>query len=447
MKVHENIFKAYDFRGVFPTEINAEIMRKIGQSFARFVQTKKILVGGDMRISGEELKKAFIDGVLSQGVDVVDLGLITTDTLYFASGKNNLPGAMITASHNPKEFNGVKFCRAGAMPIGESSGLLQIKEFVLNQEFANYEKMGIVEKEENIVKEFADYVLTFIDSQKIFGKKIVIDAGNGMAGRLCPAVFDSLAVQVVPLFFELDGTFPNHQPSPIEKENNRFLVEKIKEEKADLGLAFDGDADRVFFFTENGEMIDSSFITAMIADSFLQKFPGETILYNVNVSRVVPEIVAERGGFSMMTKVGHSFIKEKMKETNAIFAGEHSGHYYFRENYRADSGIIAGLIVLELLCQSNLKMSELLQDYARYFRIEETNFKIENKEFILQKIKDKFGDFLVQDYDGVSFEMGEWRFGVRVSNTESLLRLNLEAKNKELLAQKFRELVDFINSK
>ncbi|MFA6537218.1 MAG: phosphomannomutase/phosphoglucomutase [Patescibacteria group bacterium] len=446
MLIHETIFKAYDIRGIYPQEINAEIMRRIGQAFAKFCTATEVLVGYDMRLSSYELKMAFISGILSQGVDVVDIGLITTDTLYFVSGKYNLPGAMITASHNPKELNGVKFCQAGAMPIGENSGLLQIKDLVLHQDFVDKESLGKVEIRENALPEFAGYVLTFIDSQKIKNKKIVIDAGNGMAGKLCPLVFDQLSVEVVPLFFELDGNFPNHQPSPIEKENNRFLTAKIKEVGADLGLAFDGDADRIFFFDENGQVIDSSFITAMIAESFLQKYKGEMVLYNVNVSRVVPEIVEENGGKSLMTKVGHSFVKEKMKETNAIFAGEHSGHYFFRDNYRADSGIIAGLMVLEKFCDTQLSMSEFMQKYARYSRIEETNFTVKNKNEIIEKIKKIYDHYLIQDYDGVSFEMGAWRFGVRSSNTEPLLRLNLEARDEKLLNEKFTEIRGLITN-
>jgi len=444
MLINQSIFKAYDFRGRYPAELNPEIIKKIGQAFADFAQNQQILVGGDMRLSTEELKQSFIQGIISQGVNVLDLGLVSTDALYFAAGKYNLPGAMITASHNPKEFNGVKFCRAGAMPIGENSGLLEIKNNVLNKDYLEKEILGQIEKKDNILKEFSDYALTFINQTKIQNKKIIIDAGNGMAGALCPLVFEKLQIDCQPLFFELDGNFPNHQPNPIEKENNRFLIEKIKEEKADLGLAFDGDADRVFFFDEKGESVDSSWITALIAENFLQKEPGSTILYNVNVSKVVPEIAKEYSGKAIMTKVGHSFIKEKMAETKAIFGGEHSGHYYFRDNYRADSGIIAALLVLEKWGEYAISFSELIKKYARYARMEETNFTVENKDEVIEKIKKVYAQYLVQDYDGVSFEMGEWRFGVRGSNTEPLLRLNLEADNEQLLKEKFSELKKFI---
>ncbi|MFH0814651.1 MAG: phosphomannomutase/phosphoglucomutase [Candidatus Falkowbacteria bacterium] len=438
----DNIFKAYDVRGVYPNELNEEIMEKIGGAFVKFLGASSILVGCDMRISTPQLVEAFKRGALKGGAQVTDLGQISTDCLYFASGKYNLAGAMITASHNPKEWNGVKFCRAGAEPIGADSGLREIESLVIKQ---------------SILSEFRDHCQSFIDKTKLRSLKVVIDAGNGMAGKMVPAVFQGLPIQVVPLFFELDGNFPNHQPSPIEKKNNLALIERVKVERADLGLAFDGDADRVFFVDEHGEMVDSSFITAMIAKKMLEKFPREKIIYSVTVSNAVPELVAKMGGSAILTKVGHSFIKQVMKETNAIFGGEHSGHYYFRDNFRADSGIIAALIVLEMLSEASAQdgrngkpFSELVGEFQTYHKIEETNFQVADVKVVLENFKKQFGANLAQDFDGMSFEFKdafgkiEWWFNVRASNTEPVLRLNLEAKTRELMAEKFGEIASII---
>ncbi|MFH1946680.1 MAG: phosphomannomutase/phosphoglucomutase [Candidatus Magasanikbacteria bacterium] len=439
--IPEQIFKAYDFRGVYPTEIDADVMERIGRAFAVFAKSDKILVGYDMRLSVPETSTAFKKGITAMGVDVIDLGQVSTDTIYFASGHYKLPGAMITASHNPKEYTGVKFCRPGAEPIGKETGLEEIKTMVLtpsNPPLAGVE--GVVTKKEDILEEFAEHCYKFIDKDKIKPLKIVIDAGNGMAGKIVPVVFKDLPCEIVPLYFELDGSFPNHQPSPIELENNLDLIAKVKKTGADFGIAFDGDADRAFFIDEKGEMIDSSLIVAMVAGKMLEKNPGSTIIYNVVVSKSVPELVERLGGKPLMSKVGHSYIKQDMKETNAVFAGEHSGHYYFRDNYRADSGIITALVVLQMLSESAKKMSELLQEFKIYHKIEETNFRVEDKEVIINKLKEKFPNNIIQEFDGVSFDLGDWWFNVRPSNTEPLLRLNLEAKTEELMGEKFEEM-------
>jgi len=444
--IPESIFKAYDFRGIYPTEIDADVMERIGRAFAIFASSPKILVGYDMRISAPETSVAFIKGIMSMGVNVVDLGQISTDTIYFASGHYNLPGAVITASHNPKEYTGVKFCKPGAEPIGKESGLEDIKEMVLKNEWEEVGNMGEVEKNKNILEEFALHCHKFIDREKIKPLNIVIDAGNGMGGKIVPAVFDSLPFKITPLYFELDGNFPNHSPNPIELENNLDLIAKVKEIGADLGIAFDGDADRAFFVDENGNMIDSSLVVAMVAKKMLEKNPGATIIHNVVVSKIVPELVEKMGGKSFMSKVGHSYIKQDMKETGAVFAGEHSGHYYFKDNFRADSGIITALVVLQMLGESGKKMSELLEEFRVYSKIEETNFKVEDKDVILNKMKEKFRDKITQDFDGVTFDFGDWWFNVRPSNTEPVLRLNLEANTEEMMKEKLDEISKLINS-
>jgi phosphomannomutase len=444
--IQTSIFKAYDFRGIYPTEIDTDVMERVGRAFAVFANSAKILVGYDMRMSAPETSVAFVKGVTAMGVDVVDLGQISTDTMYFAAGNYSLPGAMITASHNPKEYTGIKFCRAGAEPIGAETGLEEIKNMVLKNEWLEVDNLGKVEKNENILTEFAKHCYKFIDIEKIKPLKIAIDAGNGMAGKIVPVVFKDLPCEIIPLYFELDGSFPNHQPSPIELENNLDLIAKVKEVGADLGIAFDGDADRAFFIDEKGEMIDSSLIVAMVAKKMLEKNPGSTIIYNVVVSKVVSDLIEKMGGKPLMSKVGHSYIKQDMKETNAVFAGEHSGHYYFRDNFRADSGIITALVVLQMLSESGKKISELLEEFKIYHKIEETNFRVEDKEVVINKLKEKFADKITQDFDGVSFDLGDWWFNVRPSNTEPLLRLNLEAKTGELMKEKFEEMRGLIES-
>ena len=443
-KIPEQIFKAYDFRGIYPTEIDNDVMERIGRAFAVFAKSSKILVGYDMRLSVPETSIAFIKGVTSMGVDVVDLGKISTDTIYFASGHYDLPGAMITASHNPKEYTGIKFCRPGAEPIGKETGLENMKELVLKNDWVEVKDIGKIEKNENILQEFSIHCHKFIDKEKIKPLKIVIDAGNGMAGKIVPVVFKDLPCEITPLYFELDGSFPNHQPSPIELENNLDLIAKVKEIDADLGIAFDGDADRAFFIDEKGEMVDSSLVVAMVAKKMLEKNSGATIIYNVVVSKIVPELAEKMGGKAFMSKVGHSYIKQDMKETGAVFAGEHSGHYYFKDNYRADSGIITALVVLQMLSESNGKMSELLEEFKVYSKIEETNFKVEDKDLVINKLKEKFRDKITQDFDGVTFDFGDWWFNVRPSNTEPVLRLNLEANTEKMMKEKLEEVKEII---
>jgi phosphomannomutase len=438
------IFKSYDVRGIYPSELDEETMQKIGSAFVRFLGATKVLVGFDMRVSGQSLSDAFMRGCVQMGADVMNIGQVSTDALYFASGKYNLPGVMITASHNPKDFNGVKFCKAGAEPIGPDTGLLEIKSMVEKGEFVPAERPGTIEIKENIFAEFREHCYKFADISKINPLKIVVDAGNGMAGKMVPAVFEKLACEIVPMYFDLDGTFPNHMANPIEKENNAALVERIKTEKADLGLAFDGDADRVFFFDEFGVSLDSSFVTAMIAKKMLEKNSGAKIVYTVVVSKAVPEIVEMNGGEPLLTKVGHSTIKQVMKDSGAVFGGEHSGHYYFRDNYRADSGIIAALIVLEMISESGKKLSELIKEFQLWHKIDEINFPVTNKDAVIAKLREKFKDNIAQQFDGVTFDFGDWWFNIRASGTESLLRFNMEARTEELMNEKMAEVVALI---
>ncbi|MBT5338282.1 phosphomannomutase/phosphoglucomutase [Candidatus Falkowbacteria bacterium] len=446
MQIDQLIFKAYDFRGIYPDQFNEEIMERVGQAFVLHFQIKELVLGWDMRISSPQMSQAFIRGATKQGAKVITLGLVSTDTVYFASGKYQMAGAMITASHNPKDYIGIKFCLSGAQPVGKESGLTEMKELVLKNEFTDSEVLGQVEGKDGILEEFAEHVYTFIDKEKIKPLKIVVDAGNGMAGKIVPAIFNDLPCEIIPLYFELDGTFPNHQPSPIEIENNLDLIAKVKETNADLGLAFDGDADRVFFVDEKGDMIDSSWITAMVAKKLLEKNPGATIIRNVVVSKAVPEVVEKMGGKAFTSKVGHSYIKQDMKETGAVFAGEHSGHYYFKDNYRADSGIIATVIVLQMLSEEGKSFSETIKEFQTYYRIEETNSEVEDKDEIIAKLKERFGDNLTQAFDGGTFEFEDWWFNVRPSNTEPLLRLNLEAKTEELMKEKRDEILEIIRT-
>lgn len=444
MSIDQSIFKAYDFRGTYPNQINEEIMERVGRAFVDFLGAKEVLVGWDMRLSGEALKHAFTLGATKQGAKAIHLGMVTTDALYFASGKYNLPGVMITASHNPKEYNGIKFCRAMAAPISQDTGLLEIKEKVLQNKFIDAPVLGEVEERLGALEDFSEHCFKFIDKNKIKPLKIAIDAGNGMAGKLVTIAFKNLPCLIEPLYFELDGNFPNHQPSPIEKKNNLDLIARIKSSGVDLGLAFDGDGDRVFFFDENGEMLDSSFITAMIAKKMLEKNSGGKVIYTVVVSHAVPDAVRRMDGESLLCRVGHSFIKDLMKSSDAIFGGEHSGHYYFRDNFRADSGVIAALIVLEMLSQSGKKMSELIREFQTYYKIEETNSTVKDAPAVFKKLKEKFGKNITQEFDGVTFDFGDWWFNVRSSNTEPLFRLNLEAKEKKVMEEKTEEILKMI---
>jgi phosphomannomutase len=435
-------------RGIYGKDLNDEIAYQVGRAAALYLQVPEIAVGRDMRVSSPPLAAALLRGITDQGVNAIELGMTTTDELYFAVGKFNYPaGIMITASHNPKQYNGMKFCRAQAFPISLESGLADIRDLAMRGEFPEPASKGQVSKRD-VTDAFIEHALSFIDVSKIKPLKVVIDAGNGMAGMIMPRVFKHLPCTLVPLYFELDGTFPNHPASPIEPENMEDSQKKVREVGADLGAAFDGDADRMFPVDEHGNVVDGSMVTAVVSQSLLRKHPGSTILYNLIVSKSVPELVEKMGGVAIRTRVGHSYIKAEMRRLNAIYGGEHSGHFYFRDNWFADSGLIALLIMLELISVEGKPLSELLKPLDKWVRSGEVNSKVNDVQGKLKALEEHYGAQAqsVDHLDGITIDFGDWWFNVRPSNTEPLLRLNVEARNRELLQQKFNEVLAFIRA-
>ena len=431
-----NIFKAYDIRGLVGKELTKQFAFSTGVAFAKFLELERepatVVIGEDMRPSSPELADAFSAGVTSQGMDVIRIGLASTDMLYFAAGKLNLPGAMFTASHNPAEYNGIKLCLSGARPIGKESGLLTIEKFVREGIPVSMRPIG-VETHREMLNEYVDHLLTLVDVSEIRKLNIVIDAGNGMAGHTAPAVFSRLNAQVTEMYFELDGTFPNHEANPIDEENLKDLKKMVKKKGADIGLAFDGDADRCFLVDEMGNAVNPSLLTALIADRELRKSPGSPIIYNLISSRAVPEVVIENGGKPLRSRVGHSYIKAMMAQSGAIFGGEHSGHFYFADFWRADSGMLAALHAIAALGQSKKSLSELLKPYARYFASGEINSRVADSAAIMAEIKELYGakpGVSTDELDGLTVDGDTWWFNVRASNTEPLLRLNVEAKTQ-----------------
>ncbi len=440
------IFSAYDVRGIYGENLTDNIAYRIGRAAAQYLNVPEIAVGRDMRLSSPQLAAAVLQGITDQGVNAVDLGMTTTDGLYFAVGKFNYPaGIMITASHNPGKYNGMKFCRAQAFPISLESGLADIRDLAVSGHFTEPATQGKIIKRD-IIDDYVNHVLSFIDINKIKPLKVVIDAGNGMAGLVVPRVFQHLPCELVPLYFDLDGNFPNHPASPIEPENMADVQKKVREVQADLGAAFDGDADRMFPVDEHGNLVDGSMVTAAMAASLLHKYPGSTILYNLIVSKSVPALINQLGGKAVRTRVGHSYIKAEMRKLNAIFGGEHSGHFYFRDNWYADSGLIALLILLELISVEDKPLSEILKPLDRWVRSGEINSTVNDVKGKLQALEDRFGKDAqsVDKLDGITIDYGDWWFNVRPSNTEPLLRLNLEANSRELMEQKRDEVLAFI---
>ncbi|TMD87780.1 MAG: phosphomannomutase/phosphoglucomutase [Chloroflexi bacterium] len=444
--VDPEIFHAYDVRGIYGENLTDDVAYRIGRAAAQYLQVPEIAVGRDMRLSSPQLAAALIRGITDQGVNAIDLGMTTTDGLYFAVGKFNFPaGVMITASHNPAQYNGMKFCRAQAFPISLESGLSDIRDLAVSGKFAEPASKGQVIKRD-ITDDYVKHALSFVDVSRIRPLKVVIDAGNGMAGLIMPKVFQHLPCDLVPLYFELDGNFPHHPASPIEPENMVDVQKKVREVGADLGAAFDGDADRMFPVDEHGDLVDGSKVIAAVSNSLLQKFPGSTILYNLIVSKSVPELINKLGGKAIRTRVGHSYIKAEMRQNNAIFGGEHSGHFYFRDNWFADSGLIALLILLELVSVENKPLSEILKPLDHGFRSGEINSTIADAQGKMHALEERFGKNAksVDHLDGVTLDFGDWWFNVRPSNTEPLLRLNLEANSRELMEQKRDEVLAFI---
>jgi len=401
-----------------------------------------VVIGEDMRPSSPIFAEAFSAGVTSQGLNVIRIGLASTDMLYFVAGKLNFPGAMFTASHNPAEYNGIKLCLSGARPIGKESGLLTIERFVNDGSPIDFRSVGN-ESNRDMLTEYVDHLLTLVDLSDIRPLKIVIDAGNGMAGHTAPAVFARLNCEVIPMYFELDGTFPNHEANPIDPKNLKDLQKAVKKQKADIGLAFDGDADRCFLVDENGDLVNPSTLTALIAARELAKHPGANIIYNLISSRAVVEIVQENGGKAVRSRVGHSYIKKLMADTGAVFGGEHSGHFYFKDFWRADSGMLAALHALAALGEVSAPLSKILQPYCRYVASGEINSEVLDAQSSLNVIAEKFGESAGNDVDhldGLTVNGDTWWFNVRASNTEPLLRLNVEAKTQARM-EKIRDEV------
>ena len=443
----DTIMKAYDVRGLVDQEITPDFSFALGGAFARFLAEERepatVVIGEDMRPSSPLLAQAFADGVTSQGFDAIRIGLASTDMAYFASGTLNLPGAMFTASHNPAEYNGIKLCKSAARPIGQDSGLRRIRDLIVEGFPVSSRSMGKV-SERDMLGEYVEFLLSLFGAELTSASrrlKVVIDAGNGMAGHTAPAVMSRLNVDIIPMYFELDGSFPNHEANPIDPANVVDLQKAVKKHKADIGLAFDGDADRCFLIDETGAIVNPSALTALIAVRELKRKPGSSIIYNLISSKAVAEVVTENSGKPIRSRVGHSFIKTLMAETNAVFGGEHSGHFYFADFWRADSGMLAALFALAELSGTDKSLSQLLLPYNRYVLSGEINTQVADTQESLSFIRESFRqDYEIDELDGVTVSAAEWWFNVRPSNTEPLLRLNVEAIN-EATMKKVRDKV------
>jgi phosphomannomutase len=441
----DRIFKAYDVRGVVPDELDANIARRIGAAFAGWTNLPAILLGRDSRISSPELAAAITEGATSVGVNVVDLGLASTDLVYFASGSLDLPAVMLTASHNPKNYNGLKFCMPGARPVGEDSGLREIRAIVERGDIPPAATKGTV-SQRDLLEPYTEHVLSFVDILAMRPMTVAVDTANGMGGLVVPAVMARLPVTLHHLYAELDGTFPNHPADPLDPENQKDLKAAVLEHHADVGLAFDGDADRVFLVDEKAEDVSGSLLTALVARAMLRQEPGAKIVHNLICSWIVPESIRAEGGEPIRTRVGHSFIKQVMAETGAIFGGEHSGHYYFRNNYRADSGLIAAVVAMGELSSAGEPLSDVLAPFRKYFDSGEINSRVDDPKAKVEQIAAALADGRQDRLDGLTVEYPDWWFNVRPSNTEPLLRLNVEATMAELLARKTAMMLDLIRS-
>jgi phosphomannomutase len=440
------VFGAYDVRGIYPTDLNDEAAYRIGRALVQFLSVQTVAVGRDMRVSSPAIAQAVIRGITEQGADAVELGLTTTDELYFAVGKFGYPaGVMVTASHNPAQYNGLKLCRADAVALSADTGLRQIRDIAVSGAFAPPSRKGEV-IHRDVTDDYVKHVLSFIDISKIRPLTIAVDAGNGMAGMIVPKVFEHLPSTLIPLYFELDGRFPNHPASPIEPENTAELRRVVVEQHCDMGVAFDGDADRMFLVSEQGKLLGGDMVTALVSRSLLRAHPGSTILYNLICSRSVPEVIERNGGHAVRTRVGHSFIKATMRERNAIFGGEHSGHFYFRDNWFADSGLIAFLVVLEMISESGRTVSQLLAPIDTRFRSGEINSEVTDQKGKMEEITRYYAarGAQVDELDGITVSFPTWWFNVRPSNTEPLLRLNVEADSKDEMERRRDEVLALI---
>jgi phosphomannomutase len=439
----DRIFKAYDVRGVVPDELDVDTARRIGGAFASWSAAPRLLIGRDCRLSSPELAAALAHGITAAGADVTDIGLASTDLLYFASGSLDLPGIMLTASHNPPNYNGMKFCLAGAKPVGQDTGLADIRALAAGPVPQPSESPGSVEHRD-LLDAYVEHVLSFVDVEAMRPLTVVIDTANGMGGLVAPAVLSRLPVTLHHLYPDLDGTFPNHPADPIDPANQVDLKAAVLQHGADIGLAFDGDADRVFLVDERAEGVSGSLVTALVAKALLRTNPGAPVVYNLICSWTVPEVIREEGGKPVRTRVGHSFIKEVMAETGAVFGGEHSGHYYFRDNYFADSGLIAGVLALGELSSSGLPLSALLAPFRRYVASGEINSVVDDPAGRIEAIAGRFAEGRQDRTDGLTVEFPDWWANVRASNTEPLLRLNVEARTQPLLEERTGELLALI---
>jgi phosphomannomutase len=443
---YEKIFKAYDIRGVVPDEFDEQIAESVGAAFVRLTGAPSIVTVHDMRASSQPLAGAFARGAVSQGADVIESGLGSTDMLYYASGSLGMPGAMITASHNPAKYNGIKLCREGARPVGAETGLTQLRDAAA-QGLPPYHGTPGVIVQRDLLSGYAAHLKKLVDVSAIRPLKVAVDAGNGMAGHTVPKVFEGLPLTLVPLYFELDGTFPNHEANPIDPANLRDLQRAVIDAEADIGLAFDGDADRCFVVDERGHIVSPSVLTALIAVRELAREPGAAVIHNLITSRAVPEIIAEHGGTPVRTRVGHSFIKARMAETGAVFGGEHSGHFYFRDFWYADSGMLAALHVLAALGEQQAPLSEILAGYGRYVATGELNSEVPDQAAATERVRAEFASrpgITADGLDGLTITGDGWWFNLRPSNTEPLLRLNLEAADEDTMLRLRDEVLGIV---
>jgi phosphomannomutase len=451
LNLNPTIFKAYDVRGVYPDEINEDTARAIGAAYIAYLKATDAAVTRDMRLSSPALADAFIDGVTSQGADVVDYGMAPTDMMYFAVARYGLEGGVqITASHNPKQYNGMKMVRREAFPLSGEAGIGDIRDMIANDRVpAPAARRGTVTKKD-VLEPYVEHVMSFIDPSVIKPFNVVLDAGSGMGGLVAPKLFERLPCTTTRLCFEIDGRFPNHEANPLIEENRRDIVERVVAEKADIGIAWDGDADRCFFIDGTGAFVSGDFVTALLAEAFLMRHPGASVIYDLRASYAVKDTVERYGGTALMNRVGHAFIKQRMRESNAIFGGEVTGHYYFRDNFYADNGFIPALLMLELMSKKGQSLHELLQPLARrYFISGEINTKLASMDLVpmkLDQLAARYADARQYKLDGISVEYPDWHFNVRPSNTEPLLRLNLEATTAEMMAAKRDEVVAVIRS-
>jgi phosphomannomutase len=445
--IDPSIFKAYDVRGIHPTQLNAEVALRTGRALVDYLGAKRIAVGRDARLSSPEIARAFVEGAASQGCEVVEIGVVGTDILYYFVASQDLDGgAMITASHNPKEWNGIKMVRRGALALSGDAGIKEIREALVAGRFAEAPQTPRGRMETRAVgDEYARHCLSFIDTSRVPRLKVVLDPGNGMGIVGANTIFPHLGLDLVKMYFELDGTFPNHPPDPLEEANRREIMARVASEKADLGIAWDGDADRCFFIDDTGAFVPGDFVTALLGESFCRKVPGATIVYDVRASRAVTDRVSAAGGKALMNRVGHAFIKKRMRDENGVFGGEVSGHFYFRDNWYADNGMIPALLMLELIGREGKRLSQLLTPLRERYHISgEINSRVSDVARALARIEEHYKDARIMKLDGVSVDYDDWHFNVRPSNTEPLLRLNLEAYSSEGMQRHRDEVLSLI---